>query len=154
MSDLSATLSDLRIAFDRGFQEPIAMGSEAGHLILAIRVERDAFALRVDELAAVSRAPKIVPIPSRASALIGLSGIDGRLVGVYSLAVLLGPRALGEVAADHQQRRRPTPQVLHQALDHRRVDPAEVQVGNVGQIPHRGRLNAMRNAKPGRQNAK
>src|SRR5688572_21800670 len=51
--------------------------------------------------------------------------------------VLLAPRALGEVAADDQNgRRREALQILHEPLHHRRVDPVEVEVGDVGDGPH------------------
>ncbi len=87
---LMHTLEELRSSFDRSFQEPIARPAEAPLLLLAIRVANGAFALRVDELAAVSRIEKIVPIPCHTAALSGFTGIGGGLVAVYSLAVLLG----------------------------------------------------------------
>lgn len=90
MSSLQQRLEQLRSAFDLGFQEPIAAPAEAPLLLLAIRVANGGFALQVDELAAVSRVEKIVPLPTHAAPLSGIAGIGGRVVAIYDLAVLLG----------------------------------------------------------------
>ena len=52
-------------------------------------------------------------------------------------SVLLLARPLREIAADHQQRGRALGQVLDQSLDHRAVGAPEVDVGDVGDGPHR-----------------
>jgi chemotaxis signal transduction protein len=81
---------ELRREFDASFAAPPA--SRAGETIdlLSIRVGNELLAMRVSELAGLDAHRKIVPLPARDGALLGIAGIGGRLVPVYSLALLLG----------------------------------------------------------------
>jgi chemotaxis signal transduction protein len=83
--------AELRTAFDRARAVPFA--SEAAGRIesfLAIRVCGDAYAIRISEISGLANDRKIVPLPGAISELIGVAGIRGTLIAVYSLASLLG----------------------------------------------------------------
>ena len=80
----------LRAEFDQAFAMPAKGVSEATEKLLAIRVGGDLYALRLSELAAVAKRGVVVPVPSTKPALLGIAGIEGRAVPVFSLALLLG----------------------------------------------------------------
>jgi chemotaxis signal transduction protein len=86
----SDRLSELRRAFDMGFALPPKAEREEPENLLAIRVAGERFALRVSELAGLQPQQRIVPLPGARAGLLGLAGVRGRLVPVYSLASLLG----------------------------------------------------------------
>lgn len=97
-SPVLAQAAALRHAFDRARAIPIS--SEAVEQIenlLAIRLSGDAFAIRLSEISGLATDQKIVAFPSPIPELLGIAGIRGRLVPVYSLAALLGYSA----NADH-----------------------------------------------------
>jgi chemotaxis signal transduction protein len=86
---LSQTLDDLRQAFDQVFAVPQPPLTELESLLI-VWVDGESFALRIGELAGLEARRKIVPLPLDIPAFLGLVGIKGRLVPVYSLASLLG----------------------------------------------------------------
>jgi chemotaxis signal transduction protein len=88
--EFAERLNELRESFDRSFALPRADTSRSFVGMVAIRVSKGQYALRIDELADVQSACKVVPLPRARSEMIGLAGIRGRLVAVYSLAALLG----------------------------------------------------------------
>jgi chemotaxis signal transduction protein len=88
--EFAQRLSELRESFDKSFALPISTTSHTFVGMLAIRVGKGEYAVRIDELADVQKACKVVPLPGARSEMIGLAGIRGRLVAVYSLAALLG----------------------------------------------------------------
>jgi len=88
--EFTRRLSELRESFDKSFALPTSTTSHTFVGMLAIRVGRNQYAMRIDELADVQGACKVVPLPGARSEMIGLAGIRGRLVAVYSLAALLG----------------------------------------------------------------
>lgn len=79
----------LRRAFDEGFAAP-PTEAQATEDFLAVRLGGDPHAIRVTDLARVTAAPKIVPLPSRSAAIVGLASVRGALVVVHSLARVLG----------------------------------------------------------------
>jgi len=81
---------DLRRSFDESFALPLDSRSTSLEDLLVVRVGGDRFALRVAELAGLHRRRRIVRLPGSRADLLGLAGIRGRLVPVFSLAVLLG----------------------------------------------------------------
>jgi len=81
---------NLREAFDRAFAAPFAGEGGDRTDLLAIRVGGDPYVLRLSELFGLSADKKIVPIPSRAGALLGLAGFRGAVTPVFDLARLLG----------------------------------------------------------------
>jgi chemotaxis signal transduction protein len=86
---------ELRSAFDRSFQEaPVERNHELAHL-LVVRIGNARFALRVSDLARLARTQGVTPLPSADRGLLGLAGLKGRLVAVYSLAAMIGSAALG-----------------------------------------------------------
>lgn len=86
----SERLAEFRRTFDETFAAPPPSGKEEGEDFLCCRVRGDGYALRVRELAAVSPAGRVIPLPSKTPELLGVAGHRGTLVPVYSLAALLG----------------------------------------------------------------
>jgi chemotaxis signal transduction protein len=90
----SATASkavDLRSAFDRERAIPSsAQAVEQVEGLLSIRVSGNPYAIRVSEISGLANDRKIVAFPSPIPELLGVAGIRGGLVSVYSLAALLG----------------------------------------------------------------
>jgi chemotaxis signal transduction protein len=82
--------ADLRRAFDQAFAEPPRDAPRETEDLLAIRVAGDPYALKIRELTGLGAKRKIVPVPSRRADLLGIVGIRGSLVSVYSLAAVLG----------------------------------------------------------------
>jgi hypothetical protein len=80
----------LRRAFDAAFAVPPSGARAETEDFLAIRVADDPFAVRVSSVVRLAAAPRIVPVPSRRPAVLGVAALRGALVSVHSLAVLLG----------------------------------------------------------------
>ncbi len=81
--------AQLRREFDAAFAQKATYATAETEALLAIRIGAEPFALRVPELANIARCGKVVPIPSGSAALMGLAGIKGAIVPVYSLPALL-----------------------------------------------------------------
>jgi chemotaxis signal transduction protein len=90
---------ELRRAFDEGFALPYPERGAASEDLLALRINGHPYALRVRELEGLHRAGKVVALPSPLPDLLGLAGIRGRLMPVFSLAALLGEKASSEGVA-------------------------------------------------------
>jgi chemotaxis signal transduction protein len=88
--DAVARARELAEVFDRSFSLPEQLAEGRGKPALAIRTGTDAYLLPLDGLSAVARRAKIVPLPGAPPAQIGLAGIRGGLVSVFSLPALLG----------------------------------------------------------------
>lgn len=89
-------IEKLKSSFDRSFQEaPVKRDHELAHLLI-VRIGAARFALKVSDLAGLARAQTVVPIPAAAPGLLGVAGLKGRMVAVYSLAVLIGSPALSK----------------------------------------------------------
>lgn len=82
--------SDLRKAFDRAFAEPPPPEAEAAADYLGIRIGVTGYAVALSEIGAVFADKKIAPLPSSASELLGVAGVRGDIVPVFSLGALLG----------------------------------------------------------------
>jgi chemotaxis signal transduction protein len=92
----AARLRALRQDFDQGFAAPDAAPALEQENLIAIRIQGDRYGLSVREIRGVAVAGKLVALPSRSPGLLGLTGIRGAIIPVYSLAVLLGyPKAGG-----------------------------------------------------------
>lgn len=76
--------------FDRSFTVPARVREDEGRAALAVRIGGDPYLLLLEGLAGISRRKSIVPLPGGAPAQLGLSGIRGGLLGVFSLPALLG----------------------------------------------------------------
>jgi chemotaxis signal transduction protein len=80
----------LRRQFDAAFARPVGGTVAAAEEILAIRVAGDSFAIRVRDLSGLAKRPPLTTLPNRTRALLGLVGIHGVVVPVFSVAELLG----------------------------------------------------------------
>ncbi|MGH7440963.1 MAG: chemotaxis protein CheW [Polyangiaceae bacterium] len=89
-SDLSRRLADLRSGFDAAFARPSAEAAKDSVGLLLLRLGTERYALRVTELSDVVAACKVVPLPGSRPELLGIAGVRGRFVPVYSLASLVG----------------------------------------------------------------
>ncbi len=92
-----ASIDDLRQAFDGSFAAPAAVPEADLEQFLAIRSAGQPLALRVAELTRLEARREIVALPVENRDLLGIAGIQGRLVPIYCLASLLG---LGRDVAD------------------------------------------------------
>ena len=86
---VNGTLGDLRKAFDEAFASPLDEKTPHEDL-LAVTIAGDPYAFRIRDIASLWARPTIVPLPSRRSDLLGLAGLRGALVPVYSLALTMG----------------------------------------------------------------
>ena len=85
-----ADVHALRASFDQHFAAPQQIATTGLEKFVIISIGANRFAIRVSEIARIEVNRKVVPLPRSAPALLGLAGIRGKLVPVYSLAVLLG----------------------------------------------------------------
>jgi len=87
--DVALKFEELKRSFDLTFQQPLVeRGQEVVHL-LVVRIGTARFALKVADLAGLARAQTVVPLPGADSGLVGLAGLKGRIVAVYSLAAMI-----------------------------------------------------------------
>jgi chemotaxis signal transduction protein len=84
------TAQELRDAFDAAFARPAEAPATDRVSLLALRVAGERVAVRVLETAGLIPARPIVPVPSRRPELLGVSGVRGAVVPIFSLARLLG----------------------------------------------------------------
>jgi purine-binding chemotaxis protein CheW len=88
---ITAKVVELRSVFDQARAAPSSSVTDVQtENLLAIRVSRDAYAIKLTELSGLATDRKIVAFPSPISELLGVAGIRGALVPVYSLGALLG----------------------------------------------------------------
>ena len=87
---LEQRLRQLREDFDNSFARPWAPRSADPTAVLCFTAGGHRFAAPLTELQSISKAGPIVPVPSGASALLGLTVLRARLMPVYSLVTLLG----------------------------------------------------------------
>lgn len=81
---------ELRTAFDRSFalrphQETLEVDD-----LLAVRVSGDLYAIRLRDISGVVARRTIVAVPAAAPGLLGVAGIRGDIVPVFSLSSFLG----------------------------------------------------------------
>lgn len=90
---LARRLRVLREEFDRSFARPFAPAQQRQNEILCFTAEGARFAAPSASLELLAKAGAIVPVPSRAPGLLGITVIRARLMPVYSLARLTGRAA-------------------------------------------------------------
>jgi chemotaxis signal transduction protein len=84
-------VAEMRRLFDGSFAAAPPARPAEPQAMLAIRVEGEYFALRVQEISGLAvSSEKLVSVPSRVPELMGLTGIRGVVVPVFSLARLIG----------------------------------------------------------------
>ena len=93
-SDVALKFEDLRRSFDLSFQQPLVERAQELVHLLIVRIGSARFALKVADLAGLARAQTVVPIPGADSGLLGIAGLKGRMVAVYSLAAMIGSTEL------------------------------------------------------------
>jgi len=87
---VESTAAALRRAFDLSFASPPSAAAHEVDDLLAIHVAGNPYAIRLREIAAMISGRRVVPVPSAANALLGVAGIRGGVVPVFSLASILG----------------------------------------------------------------
>ena len=88
---------ELARQFDRSFAEPVRTIADESENLLALRAGRDDVLVRLAETKGLVGKPVIVPLPGPVPELLGIAGLRGSLVPIYSLAALLGQTAPDEV---------------------------------------------------------
>jgi chemotaxis signal transduction protein len=81
---------DLRRRFDRAFAAVPENRAEDVESFLGVKIGSEGYALRVREMAGFAAARKIIPLASPVAEMLGLAGIRGSVVPVFSLAALIG----------------------------------------------------------------
>jgi chemotaxis signal transduction protein len=87
---LSDRATLLRLEFDGGFAEPPRTRESALVDLLAVRVGRDAYALRLSEVTGLYADRTLTQMPGASVDFLGIAGFRGAVVPVYDLRVLLG----------------------------------------------------------------
>jgi purine-binding chemotaxis protein CheW len=88
---LEPRLAEMRRLFDDAFAQPLPERGTARQPMLAIVAGGESLAVRLADIAALATARgSVVQVPSSVPELIGVTGIRGTLVPVFSLAALLG----------------------------------------------------------------
>ena len=94
MNDLAPivkTVAEMRNAFDQTYALPLSASETAqSENLLVFRLAGDPYAIRTREIKGLASDRKIIALPTSIPELLGLAGIRGELVPVYSLAALLG----------------------------------------------------------------
>jgi purine-binding chemotaxis protein CheW len=82
--------TELRTAFDRSFALPPAEETHEVDDLLAVRVSGDVYAIRLRDISWVVARRTVVAVPAAAPGLLGIAGIRGDIVPVFSLSSFLG----------------------------------------------------------------
>jgi purine-binding chemotaxis protein CheW len=96
--DRNQAATALREAFDRGFAEPPRAAGDDRVALLALLAGQEQVAVRVLEAAGLLPARPIVAVPSRRPELLGVAGVRGAVVPIWSAARLLGRADAGPPA--------------------------------------------------------
>lgn len=97
--------SELRQAFDRSFADPPRTRQTQFEDMLAIRVQANPYAVRLNEVSGLFAGKAITRLPNIVPEFLGIAGFRGAVIPVYDLRALLGyvggdtPRWLVIVAA-------------------------------------------------------
>ncbi len=90
LANAASQALEYRRAFDQSFALEQVLQNQVYVNVLMMSIADNPFVVRLSEISCVSKCPKIVPVPSKSPALIGLAGIRSELLPVYSTAELLG----------------------------------------------------------------
>ena len=88
-----ASVDVLRQAFDHGFAAPVRIDAEDAVDLLALRVRGDGYAVRLGDVSGLLVDRRLVPLPATLPEFLGLTGVKGGVVAVWSLGALLGAGA-------------------------------------------------------------
>lgn len=95
----AGSLDELRREFDLGFSRPAQIDGSAHEDLILFSIANERYAVRVREVKAILRTPRLACIPSRSSALRGIIAWRGELLPIFDLAELLGHPAQRELGA-------------------------------------------------------
>lgn len=84
------TVDELKRSFDQAFALPLSNQVTEYEKLILIQVAGNAFALLLNEIVSIEVDRKIVPLPAQGPPLLGLSGIQNKLIPIFDLNVLLG----------------------------------------------------------------
>jgi chemotaxis signal transduction protein len=90
---IASRAAELREAFDRSFSEPLQADPAPTEELLGIRLDTEAYALRLSEIAGLFADRKIARVPGSAATQLGIAGFRSEIVPVYDLRALLGHRS-------------------------------------------------------------
>jgi chemotaxis signal transduction protein len=90
LDSLTERLHELQRHFGEAFARPQESSTAATHQLLSIRTGENRVMLRLAEVAGIHPCPKLVALPSPRPGLLGVVGVRGRVLAVYSMAALLG----------------------------------------------------------------
>ena len=82
--------AQLRQAFDRTFALPPSGASPEAEDLLTIRVAGDPYAIRLLDIGEIVTERRVISVPAVTPDLLGLAGIRGGIVPVFSLSSILG----------------------------------------------------------------
>jgi chemotaxis signal transduction protein len=93
--DWEISLREMRDSFDDSFANapPILENNEKEDF-LVIQIYQDQYAVQVNELKALQIKKKIIPIPCENKSLLGLAGMQGQVIPIFSLASILNIQSL------------------------------------------------------------
>jgi chemotaxis signal transduction protein len=89
LASLERRLHELREEFDSSFARPWTAPPAQAGAIVCFTAQGGKFAAPLAALQSVARAGAIVPVPSQAPALLGITVLRARLMPVFSVAALL-----------------------------------------------------------------
>jgi chemotaxis signal transduction protein len=89
----SASVDVLRQAFDHSFAAPVRVDAADTVDLLALRVAGVGYAVRLGDVSGLLVDRRLVPLPATVSEFLGLTGVRGGVVPVWSLGALLGTGA-------------------------------------------------------------
>jgi chemotaxis signal transduction protein len=95
-ANANVSSAKLREEFDQAFARQRVREVEHGEDVLAVRLGRDAYALRISEVASVHVGARVVSVPTDLGSLRGIAAFRSNVVAVYDLGSLLGARAAGD----------------------------------------------------------
>jgi chemotaxis signal transduction protein len=87
---LASLVLQLKHEFDESFAINAGRQPASGYPLLVVRVGADRLAVPLAEIASVAPCPKLTVVPSRTPELLGIAGLRGELIPVFSLALLTG----------------------------------------------------------------
>lgn len=87
---IARKLLELRHAFDDSFAQPQKAETTERENLLSVRANQTELCIRLNDLATVAKARKIVLLPNPTPGLLGVCGLRGRLIAAFRLSELLG----------------------------------------------------------------
>jgi chemotaxis signal transduction protein len=92
-----ARAGQLRRDFDQSFAEPLRSGKEELEALLTLRVGGDPYAVKIADITGLIADRRIVLLPAAAPEFLGIVGLRGSVVPVWSLGALLGYASSSEM---------------------------------------------------------